>query len=73
MNCYTFSAVSLLKKIDIHLSSYGFKKIVVHFKCMNFINFSADFLADQNGSVDAQRITLMEETRLQPLIDHANV
>lgn len=40
---------------------------------MNFINFSADFLADQNGSVDAQRITLTEETRLQPLIDHANV
>lgn len=33
----------------------------------------ADSLADQNGSVDTQRITLTEETRLQPLIDHANV
>lgn len=33
----------------------------------------ADSLADQNGSVDTQRNTLTEETRLQPLIDHANV
>lgn len=45
----------------------------VQLKCMNCNNFSADSLADQNGSVDTRRITLTEETRLQPLIDRANV
>lgn len=33
----------------------------------------ADSLDDQNGSVDTRRITLTDETRLQPLIDHANM
>lgn len=33
----------------------------------------ADSLADQNGSADTQKITLTDETRLQPLIDHANM
>lgn len=40
---------------------------------MNCNNFSADSLADQNGSVDTQKITLTDETRLQPLIDHATM
>lgn len=40
---------------------------------MNCNNFSADSLDDQNRSVDTQRITLTDETRLQPLIGHANM
>lgn len=40
---------------------------------MNNNIFSADSLADQNGSNDTQQITLTDQSRLQPLIDHANM
>lgn len=57
----------------LSLSWYEFWCGVQFYKCMNCNNFSADSLADQNGSVDTQKITLTDETRLQPLIDHLNM